>query len=185
VSSFPPVCAVDGKPPRGGRHWCDSSCESTAKQGVIRASAGAVKNGVPSPQCRGHFTREIDETCDKRDFLRATDLRQATTVRTRFRTARSVANTISGTALTHRFCKMPVRAREARSQACGSGGADTFFNLSSLGGLVAFAATAYYHTTKCAVEALSESLSHEVAPQGSPVTIVVPEALVQIEPANR
>ncbi|VWC42868.1 oxidoreductase [Burkholderia lata] len=50
------------------------------------------------------------------------------------------------------------------------------FNLSSLGGLVAFAATGYYHATKFAVEALSESLSHEVAPLGIRVTIVEPGA---------
>lgn len=50
------------------------------------------------------------------------------------------------------------------------------FNMSSLGGLVAFAATGYYHATKFAVEALSESLSHEVAPLGIRVTIVEPGA---------
>lgn len=50
------------------------------------------------------------------------------------------------------------------------------FNVSSLGGLVAFAATGYYHATKFAVEALSESLSHEVKPLGIKVTIVEPGA---------
>lgn len=45
------------------------------------------------------------------------------------------------------------------------------FNVSSLGGLVAFAATGYYHATKFAVEGLSESLSHEVRPLGIDVTI--------------
>ncbi|WP_241299993.1 oxidoreductase [Burkholderia stabilis] len=50
------------------------------------------------------------------------------------------------------------------------------FNFSSLGGLVAFAATGYYHATKFAVEALSESLSHEVAPLGIRVTLVEPGA---------
>ncbi|WP_264858435.1 SDR family NAD(P)-dependent oxidoreductase [Burkholderia cenocepacia] len=50
------------------------------------------------------------------------------------------------------------------------------FNMSSLGGLVAFAATGYYHATKFAVEALSESLSHEVSPLGIRVTIGEPGA---------
>jgi NADP-dependent 3-hydroxy acid dehydrogenase YdfG len=49
-------------------------------------------------------------------------------------------------------------------------------NFSSLGGLVAFAGTGYYHATKFAVEALSESLWHEVAPLGIKVTIVEPGA---------
>jgi NAD(P)-dependent dehydrogenase (short-subunit alcohol dehydrogenase family) len=49
-------------------------------------------------------------------------------------------------------------------------------NLSSLGGLVAFGGTGYYHATKFAVEALSESLSHEVAPLGIRVMIVEPGA---------
>ncbi len=47
-------------------------------------------------------------------------------------------------------------------------------NFSSLGGLVAFAATGYYHATKFAVEALSESLSYETTPLGIKVTIVEP-----------
>ena len=50
------------------------------------------------------------------------------------------------------------------------------FNVSSLGGLVAFAATGYYHATKFAVEALSESLFHEVKPLGLHVTILEPGA---------
>ncbi|UFW64360.1 oxidoreductase [Rhizobium laguerreae] len=49
-------------------------------------------------------------------------------------------------------------------------------NVSSLGGLVAFAATGYYHATKFAVEALSESLFHEVKPLGIDVTILEPAA---------
>ena len=47
-------------------------------------------------------------------------------------------------------------------------------NFSSIGGLCAFAATGYYHATKFAVEALSESLSIETAPLGIKVTIVEP-----------
>ncbi|WP_222332511.1 oxidoreductase [Rhizobium leguminosarum] len=50
------------------------------------------------------------------------------------------------------------------------------FNVSSLGGLVAFAATGYYHATKFAVEGLSESLFHEVKPLGIDVTILEPGA---------
>jgi short-subunit dehydrogenase len=50
------------------------------------------------------------------------------------------------------------------------------FNVSSLGGLVAFAATGYYHATKFAVEGLSESLSHEVKSLGIDVTILEPGA---------
>ncbi|NLR99847.1 oxidoreductase [Rhizobium sp. P38BS-XIX] len=50
------------------------------------------------------------------------------------------------------------------------------FNVSSLGGLVAFAATGYYHATKFAIEGLSESLFHEVSPLGIKVTIVEPGA---------
>jgi NAD(P)-dependent dehydrogenase (short-subunit alcohol dehydrogenase family) len=50
------------------------------------------------------------------------------------------------------------------------------FNISSLGGLIAFAATGYYHATKFAVEGLSESLFQEVGPLGIKVTIVEPGA---------
>ncbi|MEU2872793.1 oxidoreductase [Streptomyces olivoreticuli] len=49
-------------------------------------------------------------------------------------------------------------------------------NMSSLGGLVGFGATGYYHATKFAVEGLSESLTAEVAPLGINVTIVEPAA---------
>jgi NAD(P)-dependent dehydrogenase (short-subunit alcohol dehydrogenase family) len=48
--------------------------------------------------------------------------------------------------------------------------------MSSLGGLVAFGATGYYHASKFAVEGLSESLAAEVAPLGIKVTIVEPAA---------
>ena len=47
-------------------------------------------------------------------------------------------------------------------------------NVSSIGGLVSFAATGYYHATKYAVEGLSESLAVEVAPLGLHVTLVEP-----------
>ncbi len=47
-------------------------------------------------------------------------------------------------------------------------------NFSSIGGLRAFSATGYYHATKFAVEGLSESLSHEVAPLGIKILIVEP-----------
>lgn len=49
-------------------------------------------------------------------------------------------------------------------------------NLSSVGGMVAFAATGIYCSTKFAVEGLSEALSKEVAPLGIKVTIVEPGA---------
>ena len=49
-------------------------------------------------------------------------------------------------------------------------------NISSIGGLLAFPATGYYHATKWAVEGFSESLSREVAPLGIKVTIVEPGA---------
>ncbi|RZK97839.1 MAG: oxidoreductase [Methylobacterium sp.] len=47
-------------------------------------------------------------------------------------------------------------------------------NFSSIGGLVGFAATGYYHATKFAVEGLSESLAVETAPLGIHVTLVEP-----------
>ncbi len=47
-------------------------------------------------------------------------------------------------------------------------------NFSSIGGLVSFAATGYYHASKYAVEGLSESLAIEVAPLGIKVTVVEP-----------
>ncbi|MFG2316909.1 oxidoreductase [Streptomyces tendae] len=50
-------------------------------------------------------------------------------------------------------------------------------NISSFGGLAAFAATGHYHATKFALEGLSESLAAEVAPLGIAVTIVEPGGL--------
>lgn len=48
------------------------------------------------------------------------------------------------------------------------------FNFSSIGGMTAHPTLGYYCATKFAVEALSESLSKEVAPLGLHVTIVEP-----------
>ena len=47
-------------------------------------------------------------------------------------------------------------------------------NVSSIGGLISFPATGFYHGTKFAVEGLSESLAQEVGPLGIKVTIVEP-----------
>ncbi len=47
-------------------------------------------------------------------------------------------------------------------------------NFSSIGGLMGFAATGFYHATKFAVEGLSESLSKEVEPLGIKVLLVEP-----------
>ena len=47
-------------------------------------------------------------------------------------------------------------------------------NFSSIGGLVSFAATGYYHATKYAVEGISDSLAQEVKPLGIRVIIVEP-----------
>ena len=47
-------------------------------------------------------------------------------------------------------------------------------NFSSIGGLVSFAATGYYHATKYAVEGMSESLAIELEPLGVKVLIVEP-----------
>lgn len=47
-------------------------------------------------------------------------------------------------------------------------------NISSIGGLVSFAATGYYHATKFAVEGLSGSLAVELAPLNIKVTVVEP-----------
>ncbi|MFI1753907.1 oxidoreductase [Streptomyces sp. NPDC020571] len=50
-------------------------------------------------------------------------------------------------------------------------------NISSFGGLAAFAGTGHYHATKFALEGLSESLAAEVAPLGIAVTLVEPGGL--------
>lgn len=50
----------------------------------------------------------------------------------------------------------------------------TVVNLSSVGGLAAFPALSFYNASKFAVEALSESLSQEVAPLGIKVLLVEP-----------
>ena len=47
-------------------------------------------------------------------------------------------------------------------------------NFSSIGGLVGFTATGFYHATKFAVEGLSESLSKEAGPLGIKVLLVEP-----------
>ena len=47
-------------------------------------------------------------------------------------------------------------------------------NFSSIGGLVGFTATGFYHATKFAVEGLSESLAKEVEPLGIKVLLVEP-----------
>ncbi len=47
-------------------------------------------------------------------------------------------------------------------------------NFSSIGGLVGFTATGFYHATKFAVEGLSEALSKEVGPLGIKVLLVEP-----------
>lgn len=47
-------------------------------------------------------------------------------------------------------------------------------NFSSIGGLMGFAATGFYHATKFAVEGLSESLAKEVGPLGIKVLLVEP-----------
>ncbi len=50
----------------------------------------------------------------------------------------------------------------------------TVVNISSVGGIAAFPALSFYNATKFAVEALSESLSQEVAPLGIKVLLVEP-----------
>jgi NAD(P)-dependent dehydrogenase (short-subunit alcohol dehydrogenase family) len=49
-------------------------------------------------------------------------------------------------------------------------------NISSVGGIVTFPAVGFYHMTKFAVEALSETLAQETAPLGIGVTVVEPGA---------
>lgn len=50
----------------------------------------------------------------------------------------------------------------------------TIVNMSSIGGIAAFPALSFYNATKFAVEALSESLSQELAPLGVKVLLVEP-----------
>jgi NAD(P)-dependent dehydrogenase (short-subunit alcohol dehydrogenase family) len=50
----------------------------------------------------------------------------------------------------------------------------TIVNISSVGGLVALPSLSFYNATKFAVEALSESISQEVAPLGIKVLLVEP-----------
>lgn len=50
----------------------------------------------------------------------------------------------------------------------------TILNISSLGGLRAFAGFGYYHATKFALEGFSESLSQEVKPLGIHISLVEP-----------
>ena len=47
-------------------------------------------------------------------------------------------------------------------------------NISSIGGMIGFGATGYYHATKFAVEGISESLAIEVKPLGIKVMVVEP-----------
>ena len=65
--------------------------------------------------------------------------------------------------------KAVLPGMRARRQGC-------IVNLSSIGGLVSFAATGYYHATKFAVEGLSGSLATELAPLGIKVLVVEPGA---------
>jgi len=50
----------------------------------------------------------------------------------------------------------------------------TIVNISSIGGIAAFPALSFYNATKFAVEAISESLSQEVAPLGLKVVVIEP-----------
>lgn len=53
-------------------------------------------------------------------------------------------------------------------------GSGTVVNISSIGGITAFPALSFYNATKFAVEAISESLSQELAPLGIKVLVVEP-----------
>ena len=53
-------------------------------------------------------------------------------------------------------------------------GKGTIVNVSSIGGLIGFVATGYYHATKFAVEGFSESLAQEISPLGIKVLLVEP-----------
>ncbi|EEF22581.1 3-oxoacyl-[acyl-carrier-protein] reductase, putative, partial [Ricinus communis] len=58
--------------------------------------------------------------------------------------------------------------------AMRSRGTGTIVNISSVGGILAFPALSFYNATKFAVEAISESLSQELAPLGIKVLVVEP-----------
>jgi short-subunit dehydrogenase len=58
--------------------------------------------------------------------------------------------------------------------AMRSRGTGTIVNISSVGGIIAFPALSFYNATKFAVEAISESLSQELAPLGIKVLVVEP-----------
>lgn len=65
------------------------------------------------------------------------------------------------------MCKAVLPGMRARKNG-------TIVNFSSIGGLVSFGATGYYHATKYAVEGMSESLAIETKPLGIKVLIVEP-----------
>lgn len=58
-----------------------------------------------------------------------------------------------------------------------SQGSGIIINISSMGGQVAFPFGSFYHSTKFAVEGLSESLAHELYPLGISVKVVEPGSI--------
>ncbi len=58
-----------------------------------------------------------------------------------------------------------------------SQGSGTIINISSMGGQVAFPFGSLYHSTKFAVEGLSESLAHELYPLGISVKLIEPGSI--------